>query len=423
MRNFLFGQRVLRAGARLWWLNVYNSNGHLPIPRDAPSIRSGRIDADRVLLVGNGAAGGWMVATYGLALAGQLAAAVQRATGRGCDLDQVGDEVMNVRSAPSWIGKRTLVDYDVVVVVLGMSDAVRLTSASEWRAGLTGLLEKLLRDTRDGARVVMTGIEPVHMSRVFRGPYAMLAQRNADRLNEITRELASTYEQVDYVDLLEPDPGAGVAGPGKVYASWATTLTSVVTAALNRAPARPQGESLPALPVRGTPVSPGVEWDQIKKLLERAKSEFRADVAWISTLDGDRVTIPVASIGNSPAEVPLDLTFCAHTMQQDGTMVIPNAKRDPRFRGNPFLEVVHFEFYAGHRLEDATGATIGTFCVASIRPRRASAINLHTFADYAQKAETELALVQDAAVSEPLTSTGRDAAKVRGARRGTTLMP
>lgn len=417
MKNFVFWQRLLRAGARLWWLNVYNSNGHLPIPRDAPSIRSGRSDADRVLLVGNGAAGGWMVATYGLALAGQLAAAVQRATGRGCDLDQVGDEVMNVRSAPAWIGKRSLTDYDVVVVVLGMSDAARLTSAAEWRAGLTGLLERVTRDTRDGVRVVVTGIEPVHMSRVFRGPYAMLAQRNADRLNEVTRELASTYEQVDYVDLLEPDLGSGRAGPGAVYASWANTLTTAVTAALDRATARQTGEPLPALPVRGMPVTPGVEWDQIKRLLDSAKSEFRADVAWISTLDGDRVTIPVASIGNSPSEVPLDLTFCAHTMQQDGTMVVPNAKRDPRFRGNPFLEVVHFEFYAGHRLEDATGNAIGTFCVASIRPRRASAVNVHTFADYAQKAETELALVHGpASAHEPSPSSGRVAAKVSSAR-------
>ena len=417
MRNFVFGQRLLRAGARLWWLNVYNSNGHLPVPRDAPSIRSGRSDADRVLLVGNGAAGGWMVATYGLALAGQLAAAVQRATGRGCDLDQVGDEVMNVQSAPAWIGKRSLADYDVVVVVLGMSDAVRLTSVSEWRVGLTGLLGRLLGDTRDGVRVVVTGIEPVHVSRVFRGPYAMLAQRNADRLNEVTRELAGTFERVDYVDLLEPDLGSGGAGPGAVYASWATTLTSTVTAALDRATARYTGEPLPALPVRGTPVAPSVEWDQIKRLLDSAKSEFRADVAWISTLDGDRVTIPVASIGNSPSEVPLDLTFCAHTMQQDGTMVVPNAKRDPRFAGNPFLEVVHFEFYAGHRLEDASGATIGTFCVASIRPRRASAVNVHTFADYAQKAETELALVQGAAGAHGSSpSTGRDAAKLSSAR-------
>lgn len=417
MRNSVFGQRLLRAGARLWWLNVYNSNGHRPIPRDAPSIRSGRPDADRVLLVGNGAAGGWMVATYGLALAGQLAAAVQRATGRGCDLDQVGDEVMNVQSASAWIGKRSLTDYDVVVVVLGMSDAVRLTSASEWRAGLTGLLGRLLADTRDSVRVVVTGIEPVHMSRVFRGPYAMLAQRNADRLNEVTQELASTFERVDYVELLESDLRLGGVGPGAVYASWATTLTVAVTAALDRATARFTGEPLPALPVRGNPVAPSVEWDQIKGLLDSAKSEFRADVAWISMLDGDRVTIPVASIGNSPSEVPLDLTFCAQTMQQDGTMVVPNAKRDPRFRGNPFLEVVHFEFYAGHRLEDATGTTIGTFCVASIRPRRASAVNVHTFADYAQKAETELALVHGAAAAHGSSpSTGRDAAKLSSAR-------
>lgn len=360
---------LLRAGARLWWLNVYNTHGHVPVPRDAPSIRSGYPDADRVLLVGNGAAGGWQVSTFGLALAGRLATAVQHVSGRGCDVDQVGDEVMNVRSAVSWLGRRRLDDYDVVVVVLGMSDAVRLTSVDEWRAGLSGLLERLLRDTADGVRVVVTGIEPVRMSRVFRGPFATLAQRNADRLNEATRQLVGTFERVDLVDLLEPDLAPGAGGPGAVYTSWAGSLAHVVAAALDRAGTRAVRDALPMAPARGaSPALADPEWAQMRGLLERAKSEFRADVAWISMLDGDRYTIPVASIGNSPSEVPLDLTFCAHTMQQPGTMVVPNAKRDPRFAGNPFLEVVHFEFYAGHRLEDANGATIGTFCVASIRP-------------------------------------------------------
>ena len=379
----------VRAAARLWWLKTYNDAGLVPTPRDIPSIRSWEPDAARVLLVGNGAAGGWQVSTYGLALAGRLAEAVQRCTGRGCDVDQVGDEVMNVASAGAWLGTRSLVDYDVVVLVLGLSDALRQTRVEVWATELGALLDRILAGTRPDVRVVVTGIEPISMTRVFRGPLARLGQRHADRLNAETGRLAADRPRVEVVGLPVPDAPSALESAAAVYESWAATLAPSVTTALAARP-RDAREALPALPAQPSATSPAPEWAGMRALLDSAKSEFRADVAWISLLDGGRYTLPVASIGNSPAEVPLDLTFCVQTMQQDGTFVVPDRSRDPRFKDNPFLDVVHFEYYAGHRLRSADGDTIGTFCVASIRPRRPSRSNPDFLRDYAQRAEQEL---------------------------------
>jgi GAF domain-containing protein len=321
---------------------------------------------------------------------------VQRATGRGCDIDQVGDEVMNVASAGAWLAARELRHYDAIVLVLGMSDALRLTPVTAWRRDLQSLLDRLLAGARADVRIVLTGIEPVRSTRIFQGPLGVLAQRNADRLNEAAQQLAVASDRVEYVDLTLPQR-TPTSTAAEVYAAWAELLTPAVTGALECATPIAERPSMPEIAPRpASPTQPTSDWKTVRALLDEAKSRFGADAAWVSLLDGDRYTLPVASMGNSPSEVPLDLTFCVHTMQQDGALVVPNAKRDPRFRDNPFLDVVHFEFYAGHRLQSASGETIGTFCVAGIRPHARSRVDPDALRDYALATERELARARPA---------------------------
>lgn len=377
--------RLLRSIARLWWLRVYVGSAGVPLPRDAPAVRSGAADADRVLVLGNGAASGWGVLTHGLGLTGRLAARLQGATGRPCDVELLGDDVMNAGSAPEWLGDRPLDGYDAVVVVLGFSDALRQTSPLLWRAELERLLHVLLHRVRPTVEVLVTGIEPVSSAAVFRGPLARLAQRNADRLNAATRELAAETPRIRFVELPRPDEGERAR-----YDDWAAALAVAAAPLVDRARTsadRVRGEAREVLaPPVPVPADPAALLD----LLHRAKQELHADLAWVGLRDGDRQVIAASTEERSPSSVPMDLTFCRYTESADDTVVVADAPADPRFAGNPFLDVLHLEAYVGHPLHDADGAVIGTFCVAAIRPRPGFAGAAAQVERYARRAEHEL---------------------------------
>jgi diguanylate cyclase (GGDEF)-like protein len=66
-----------------------------------------------------------------------------------------------------------------------------------------------------------------------------------------------------------------------------------------------------------------------------------------------------------------DISFCAHAILDPGeTMVVTDARLDPRFSGNPMVTGgPHIRFYAGAPMRAADGQPMGTFCVIDDRPR------------------------------------------------------
>jgi GAF domain-containing protein len=63
---------------------------------------------------------------------------------------------------------------------------------------------------------------------------------------------------------------------------------------------------------------------------------------------------------------------------------------DRRLAGNPLLELLHLESYAGFPLRDAGGAVIGALCVASLRPRSSFTAAAPALEQYAHAAEAEI---------------------------------
>lgn len=67
----------------------------------------------------------------------------------------------------------------------------------------------------------------------------------------------------------------------------------------------------------------------------------------------------------------LDLTetarstaFCAHTILEEHTLIIPDTHADPRFADNPLVtHPPHIRFYAGHPLEIVDDVHVGTLCI------------------------------------------------------------
>lgn len=385
---------VLRPAMRLWYGAQLRDGMGAPTPRDEPASRSGRSDADRVLLLGNGPTHGWGVLSHHFALTGRLAEAMTNVTGRPCDVEYVGDELMNVASAVSWLGARDVAAYDLVIVVVGMNDAVRLTPVDAWSSALRSLIDQLLTRARADVHVLLAGIQPVRSVAPYAGLYSLIGQLHADRLNAAARRVLTDIERAEHVDLHAPafEPGRPL-GSAKPYGEWAERL------ALRAAPLVRHGADASAAPSEAwvwegagriiAEQRDGGELLELRALEDAARIEFGADIALVTLLDGDRQWFPTAR-GPLPSSVPRELTYCDVAARQEETLVVPDSRRDDRFRGNPYIDQSGTPFYAGKALKSPDGAVIGSLCVLNASPRAASSIDLSRFDTFATEAEALL---------------------------------
>lgn len=122
--------------------------------------------------------------------------------------------------------------------------------------------------------------------------------------------------------------------------------------------------ALHRLGVLDTP--PENELDVITRL---AADRFDTAIALVSLVDAERQWFK-ARYGLDASETCRRDSFCAHTICEDGVMVVPDAAADPRFARNPLVTgAPHIRFYAGAALVLADGHRIGTLCVIDPAPR------------------------------------------------------
>jgi diguanylate cyclase len=70
-------------------------------------------------------------------------------------------------------------------------------------------------------------------------------------------------------------------------------------------------------------------------------------------------------------ECPRAVSFCGHTINQQGVMVVPDALEDSRFAGNPLVtNPPHIRFYAGTVVHGPAGCPLGSLCVIDHIPRK-----------------------------------------------------
>jgi PAS domain S-box-containing protein len=94
---------------------------------------------------------------------------------------------------------------------------------------------------------------------------------------------------------------------------------------------------------------------------------LQAPVALISLLESDRLSLGACcgfdGTGYDPA-------FCVRTVRGDAALIVPDARFDPRFRGEPLVTGdPGVRFYAGMPLISGTGERLGTLCVIDFEPR------------------------------------------------------
>jgi lysophospholipase L1-like esterase len=385
---------LVRFALTAWYAFQLLERANEPKPRDSPEIRSGDPSADRVLLLGNGPCHGWGVLTHQLGLPGQLSRALRSRTGRACDVDYVGAESMNVRSARAWLGDRDLESYDAVVIVVGVNDAIRHTPVATWRSALTELIASITPRLRPDAKLHLVGMPPIRSIAGYDNLVGRFAEPQRRRLQN---ETTAIIRELGLPELIELGPSGVTPEDGApVYAVHAATLADalapelVLRAASTRRPALPEapawewsgaGAVLAHQETGGTPA--------LRRLAERAQKRFKVEFAVVSLVNDDRIWHAM-NTEVFPPSVPLDLSFCKYTLEEKAPVVVGNTALDPRFADNPLKQLSFINFYAGVPLEDSAGNIIGTFCLQGSRPKSAARFPMDELREMALEAQSEL---------------------------------
>jgi signal transduction histidine kinase len=107
----------------------------------------------------------------------------------------------------------------------------------------------------------------------------------------------------------------------------------------------------------------------------RALADVAAQVAGVPmatiNLITDTEQHQVATVGFEPSICAREDSMCNAVFEHGEPVVVPDARKDPRFRDNPFVTglIGHVRFYATYPLRTPQGVPIGTLCVFDEQPR------------------------------------------------------
>lgn len=370
----------------------------VPRPDDAPSAHSPGVDPDRVLIFGNGAAVGWGVRSHDLAIPGQLARQLSALTGRGVDADLVADPLITIQDAISHLPVDRVATYDAVVVIIGFSDALRMTSARRWERDMAALLARLIELRSAGAEIVVQAIHPPSSIKYFSFHEAGPADEHAEILNAITRDLCEELPGVRF-SAVRPHAPAGRESEGHlaaaelfrlIAASIATPLAPLLDDHFSRGReacplrVRPQSDDDRVAAVRALGILDSPHEKRFDDIVERARALLGASGAAFSIVDRDRVWNKAVS-GVSFREVPTDRALSAIAIQGDGAFVVPDVWEDARFEATGDVR-----FYAGHPVQTSDGIRIGALSVVDSQPRQAESVDLVLLRELALSIQREL---------------------------------
>jgi len=390
---------LLRPSMRLWHGRLLSQALSNPQPSGPPQSPADRGAVDRVLLVGNGPLHGWGVLSHDLSAVGHLSRALSRITGRHNVVDYVGDERMTTATSLEWLGERAAGGYDLVVVVLSMNDALRLTPVDRFTRHYSRLVQRILDDLDPRAEVVLMTMPNVSRYALVQGWAGAVAKHHAQRLTEQVRRTAVGLGRLPVIEApVEHFSADRPFGSSDFYADWAKQAAVDVAPLLQKVrrvkPATAGRHVQRSALVEAATATPDPALVQIS---HAAKERFGVAVAGVSLADGDRIAV-AAQTGGAPASMPRSLMYCGSVFSTDAPVVILDRSLDPRYRDSELIDLIGTPFYTGLPLHAADGSVVGAFCVLDTATRGTDFVPIEELAPFALQAEAELQRIEAAAV-------------------------
>jgi diguanylate cyclase (GGDEF)-like protein len=134
--------------------------------------------------------------------------------------------------------------------------------------------------------------------------------------------------------------------------------------------------------------------ERFDRVTRMAKRIFGVSISLVSLIDQDRQWFK-SKQGFEATEMPRDISFCGHAINQDGLFIVPNASKDKRFFDNPLVtSAPNIHFYAGYPLKIRGGLNIGTLCLLDEAPREMDEEEQLLFKDLGAIIEQEIRSIQ-----------------------------
>ena len=130
--------------------------------------------------------------------------------------------------------------------------------------------------------------------------------------------------------------------------------------------------------------------ERFDRITRTAAQLFGVSIVIVSLVDSKRLWFK-SRHGLTATETPRSTAFCAHTILQDDTLIIENARLDDRFKDSPLVTGEPFiQFYAGHPIRTLEGFIVGTFCLLDQKPRSLSAAHTVALRDFASMVDDQI---------------------------------
>jgi PAS domain S-box-containing protein len=108
----------------------------------------------------------------------------------------------------------------------------------------------------------------------------------------------------------------------------------------------------------------------LQNIVNLAADICETPVALLTLLDADTQWFKMKK-GVDLTQTPRQLSFCAHAIEQEEMMIVPDLLQDNRFTSNPLVtNAPHIRFYAGTPLTTSEGYKIGALCVLDQQPKQ-----------------------------------------------------
>ncbi len=153
----------------------------------------------RLIALGESTVAGVGARTHETGLAGQLSLALSRQIGRSMDWVVVARSGINARkSRAELVPQLSGSQADIVMIALGVNDAIEFHTARRWASDVEGLIEDVRAQVGD-ALVLLSGVPPLNYFPALPEPLSFVLGARSAALERASLKLVEKLERVVYV--------------------------------------------------------------------------------------------------------------------------------------------------------------------------------------------------------------------------------